>query len=128
MSIFLGKFISRLLASLILIYFIDFFVPAVKVMIFPGSNFFGLPLTEKWQVYLILAFSFALINSFLKPILDFFTFPLRFLTFGLFTLVVNMFLLKLLDWAFNEFLISGLFPLFLSAVLLSLINGLFGIK
>lgn len=128
MSNFLMKFVTRVGASLILLYVLDFFIPGVKVMIFPDSNFLGFPLREKWQIFLILAFSLGLINSFLKPILDFITFPLRFLTFGLFSLVVNMIVLKLLDIAFNEFLISGLWPLFLSAVIFAFVHGLLGIK
>lgn len=128
MSKFFLRFIGRCFASLIVLYLLDRFVPGVKVMIFPGSNFFGYPLTEKWQVFLILALTLGFINSFIKPIIDFITFPLKFLTFGLFGFIVNLFLLKVLDWCFVEFSIVGFLPLILSALILIFVNGLLGIE
>lgn len=127
MKKFFLKFLGRIIASLLVLYFLDRFVNGVEVKIFPNSNFFGYALTERWQIFLILSLALALINSFIKPIINFITFPLRFLTFGLFGFIINIFLLKILDWSFLEFSINGFWPLIISGFVLIFVNGLFGV-
>jgi putative membrane protein len=63
--------------------------------------------------YLILAGSvLGLINFFIKPVLKFITLPLRIITFGLFSLVINMAMVWAVDVIFPELIISGIIPLF----------------
>lgn len=47
---------------------------------------------------IIVALVFAVINAVVKPVANFFSFPLIFLTLGLFTFVVNAFMLQILSW------------------------------
>jgi putative membrane protein len=47
--------------------------------------------------YLLVALVFGLINAILGPLLRFVTFPLRILTLGLFSILLNAFLLWLVD-------------------------------
>ena len=54
----------------------------------------------------------GIINSFLKPILKIVALPLRLLTLGLFSLVINMGMVWLIDVYFQELIIPGLIPLF----------------
>ena len=57
---------------------------------------------------LILAFA----NYFIKPILKFITLPLRMLTFGLFTLLINMGIIWCVAVLFPEITIAGIMALF----------------
>lgn len=62
--------------------------------------------------YLLLAGSIlGLLNFFLKPILNFITIPLRLLTFGLFSLIINMLILWTVDLIFFELTIPMVMPL-----------------
>jgi len=60
----------------------------------------------------------GLINFFVKPILKFLTTPLRIITFGLFGLVINMAIIWLVAYFFQEISIKGIAPLFWTAILL----------
>ena len=79
--------------------------------------------------YLILAgVILGLINFFIKPILKIITLPLRVLTFGLFTLAINMALVWVIDVLFPELIISGLIPLFWTTVLIWLVSFFLGLS
>jgi len=68
---------------------------AVKFV--PGVDFFG------DIKYLILAGAvLGLLNFFIKPILNFVTLPLRLLTFGMFSLIIDMILIWAVDLFFLE--------------------------
>jgi len=78
--------------------------------------------------YLILAgLILGLINSFIKPILKIITLPLRVLTFGLFSLVINMLMVWVVDILFPELIIPGLIPLFWTTIIIWLISLVLGI-
>ncbi|RNI25413.1 phage holin family protein [Flexivirga caeni] len=47
---------------------------------------------------IVIAAVFGVINAVVKPIANFFSFPLIILTLGLFTFVVNAFMLQILSW------------------------------
>lgn len=47
---------------------------------------------------IVIAAVFGVINAVVKPIATFFSFPLIFLTLGLFTFVVNALMLQILSW------------------------------
>ena len=53
----------------------------------------GITFTGEWWKMIIVGAVFGVVNSFLKPLLTLFTFPLIVLTLGLFTLVVNTLML-----------------------------------
>ena len=48
--------------------------------------------------WLVVGALFGLVNAFVKPVVKLFSFPFYILTLGLFALVVNAFMLKLVDW------------------------------
>ncbi|MDD2731985.1 MAG: phage holin family protein [Candidatus Pacebacteria bacterium] len=66
-------------------------------------------------------------NFFIKPILKTITLPLRIITFGLFTLVINMFLIwVVVDILFYKgFEVYGIIPLLWTAVIVGLLNLIF---
>lgn len=65
----------------------------------------------------------ALINTFVKPVLQLVTLPINFLTVGLFSFVLNALLLMLAGWITPGLEVEG----FLSALLGSIVLTLFSI-
>ena len=68
---------------------------------------------------------FGILNALLHPILDFVTLPLRWLTFGLFALVVNAFIFGLAAWLVSGFRLRwGIWSALIGSFALSVINSL----
>lgn len=95
----------------------DQFVPGVKVEIFPESSFFGIDLMQSWHIFLILGIILGLLNFFVKPLLNAITLPLRVITLGLFSLVINMGLIWAIDVIFEEFSAPLIYPLLFSTLI-----------
>ena len=66
----------------------------------------------------------GLLNFFIKPTLKIITLPLRILTLGLFSLVINMAMIWLIDLIFPELIILGIIPLFWTSIIVWLISWL----
>lgn len=82
----------------------------------------GIDLSENiWQV-LVVALIFGLINAIIKPIVKILSFPLIIVTLGLFTLVINAFLLLLTDWLTDAISVDGFVPAFLGAIIISVVS------
>jgi len=125
------KLLSQIIATIVGLWVAAQFVPGVVVRVYPESNFFGFPLTAQWEIILVLGIALGLINYFLKPLLKAISLPLEIITLGLFTIVINMALLWLLDAMFDELYISSLLPLLYTTLIiwgLNLIIGFFLIK
>lgn len=69
-----------------------------------------------------IAILLAIINTFVKPMLVFLTFPITILTFGLFILVINALMLMLVDAMVDGFKIKNFGWAFLFSLLLSILN------
>ena len=69
-----------------------------------------------------LALVLALVNAFLKPVLKLIFSPLILITLGLFTFVINIFLLWLVVYFTPELSISGFLAYFLTTIILSVFN------
>jgi putative membrane protein len=93
----------------------------VAILIVPGIEFAG-----NWINLLWLALIFGLLNALLRPLLGLLTCPLIILTLGLFTLVLNTFMLWLtsrIGESFNLGLtVNGFWPAFLGALVMSLVS------
>lgn len=85
----------------------------------------GIDVTS-WVGAAVLAIVLALINVFLKPIINLLTLPLNIVTLGLFSLVVNALLVMLAGQFVPDFSVEGFWPAFFFAILVSLITTLFG--
>jgi len=85
----------------------------------------GVRFTESWQILILAGLILGLVNFFLKPILKLVTLPLRILTFGLFTLVINIVLVWIVDLIFPQLKISGISNLFLITIFIWSLNFLF---
>ena len=93
----------------ILIIFVSWIVPGIEIDNFISPMF----------VCIII----ALINTFIKPLLQLITLPINILTLGLFSLVINALMLMLAGWIAPGFEVEG----FLSALFGSLLLSLFAL-
>ena len=68
----------------------------------------------------------GILNVLLRPILLLLTLPLNILTLGLFTFVINAFLLKMTAGIIPGFDVTGFWPAVLGALVISIVNWLLG--
>ncbi|MEW6188405.1 MAG: phage holin family protein [Thermodesulfobacteriota bacterium] len=64
----------------------------------------------------------GILNALIRPFLIILTLPVTILTLGLFTLVINGFMLWLVSSLIKGFVIQGFWPAFVGALLISLIS------
>ena len=93
----------------------------VATQVVPGISFSG-----DWRLLLIVALVFGVLNVLVRPVLIVLTFPFLLLTLGLFTLVLNAFMLWLTS-ALSEALglgfdVRGFWAAFLGALVVSLVS------
>ncbi len=125
------KLFSQIIAAILGLWLSTMFVPGIIIRAYPTSNFFGFSLTAQWQIILVLGVVLGLINYFLKPLLKALSLPIEIITVGLFTIVINMALVWLLDMMFDELSIPLFLPLLYTALIIwgsNLIIGFFLIK
>lgn len=75
---------------------------------------------------IVLAVVLALINIFIRPVINLLTLPLNIVTLGLFSLIVNALLIMLASMLVPGFVVTGFWPAFFFGILVALINALFG--
>ncbi|MCF7859035.1 MAG: phage holin family protein [Candidatus Cloacimonetes bacterium] len=73
---------------------------------------------------IVAALVLALINVTLKPIFEFIFFPLTFLTFGVFALIINGLCLLITAKIVPKFKLHGCLTASIAALLISLVNAL----
>lgn len=73
---------------------------------------------------LVVAIILGLLNAFLKPVLLFLTLPINVLTLGLFTLVINAFIIVIITKIIPGFQIDNFWWAVLYSLLMSVINVL----
>jgi putative membrane protein len=88
----------------------------------------GLTFTGEWWKMIIVGAVFGIVNSVIKPIVQFFTFPFIILSLGLFTLIINTLMLALTA-SFSDtfglgFNIRGFWPAFRGAIIVSVVSML----
>jgi putative membrane protein len=75
-------------------------------------------------VALVAAFVLGIINAFVRPILIIITLPINVLTLGIFTLFINGFLFYLVSKIVKGLVITGFWPAFIGAIIVSVISFL----
>ena len=105
------RLFSQIIAAILGLWLAQLFVPGVIIRAYPTSNLFGFSLTAQWEIILLLGIVLGLLNYFLKPLLKALSLPLEIITFGLFTIVINMALIWLLALIFDELSIPLFLPL-----------------
>lgn len=76
---------------------------------------------------LIAAVVLGALNLFIRPIIVILTLPINVVTLGLFSLVINAFLVMLASYLVPGFVINGFWTAFLFALVLSIVNWVFHI-
>lgn len=83
----------------------------------PGVEFAGSP-----QLLLIAGLILGILNATIKPLLNLVTLPIRILTLGLSSLVINLLLVWTLDLFFPELEFIGILPLIWTTLIVWLIT------
>lgn len=96
----------RLLITTIIIVVLANFLPGIHV--------------DTIKAALVVAVVLSLLNTFIKPVLVFFTLPITLLTLGLFLLVINTGMVLLADYLIEAFTVDTFINAFVFSVVLSL--------
>jgi putative membrane protein len=97
----------------------------VAVLLIDGLDFDFTP-EGAWWKFLLVAFIFGLVNTFLKPILRILTLPITFMTLGLFLLVLNALLLMLVGAISSDLSLGLTVRDFFAALLGSIVISVVG--
>jgi putative membrane protein len=73
---------------------------------------------------LLLAVVLGLINTFVRPLVIFFTLPATLVTLGLFLFIINALMVMLADWLLASFSVAGFGWALLFSIVVSLISSL----
>lgn len=79
------------------------------------------------QTALIVAIAMGLLNTFVKPVLQFLSLPITILTLGLFYFVINVLIVYLCAYLVDGFSVSGFIAALLFSFALSLAQGIVGL-
>jgi len=107
----LGKLIIYTVGSGLAIYVSARFVPGVQ---YSGG----------WEILALAGFCIALLNLAIAPILKILSFPLRILTFNLFSLVIDMSMVWVANALVRELTIHGLLPLLATTLIIMAFNSI----
>ncbi len=116
------KLLSQIIAAIAGLWLATLIVPEVVVVTYPTSSFFGFPLTQQWEIFLVLGIVLGLLNHFLKPLLKLLALPFEILTLGLFTIAIDMALIWLLDMIFDELTVPFFLPLLYTVLIILGLN------
>lgn len=97
----------------------------VAVLLVPNLDFAFEP-EGAWWKFLLVAFIFGLVNTFLRPVLRILTLPITIITVGLFLLVLNALLLMLTGAISAELELGLTVGDFLAALLGSIVVSIVG--
>ena len=97
----------------------------VAVLLVPNLDFAFEP-DNAWLKFLLVAFIFGLVNTFLKPILRILTLPITLMTMGLFLIVLNALLLMLTGAISDELDLGLTVGDFIAALVGSIVISLVG--
>jgi putative membrane protein len=102
-------------------FIITVLVTAVSLLILARVNI-GLDVDDTGSA-LLAALVLGLLNATLRPVLGFFAFPITFLTFGLFAIVLNAIVLYITAALVKGFHIRGFVHAIIASILLGILNG-----
>jgi len=112
------KLLSQIIAAALGLWLATLFIPKVKVNLLPDSNFFGVNITQQWQIFLVLGIILGLLNFFVKPILKTLALPLEIITLGFFSIIISMAMIWIVTIIFKELTVPLYLPLFLTSLVI----------
>ncbi len=84
------------------------------------------PTKHDWTTLLIVALIFGVVNAIIRPIIILLSLPLEIITLGLFTFVINAFMLLLTSWIAQGmglgFRVDGFLPALVGALIISVVS------
>ena len=92
--------------SILIKIFINGVAIWVATLIVPGVDVGGEGLANTLLTLAAVGALFGLVNTFIKPVVKLFSFPVYILTLGLFAFVVNAFMLEIVSWVSDKINIS----------------------
>ncbi|MDD5377191.1 MAG: phage holin family protein [Candidatus Gracilibacteria bacterium] len=95
------QILISVLANAAILFGVAYFLP------YDTATGTGVLATGSWQLYIAGGIILGLLNTIVRPILKLLGFPFMILTFGLFILVINGIILKLLEKAIQAIGING---------------------
>jgi putative membrane protein len=113
----LRKILWQVAAGIIGLYLAVLFVPGIEIIDQGGFS------QETAKILILAGSVLGLINFFLKPFVSLILFPLRLLTLGLFSLVINMAMLEIVDILFINLNIVGLSGLFWTSLIVWILSS-----
>jgi len=105
----IATFLLRLLVSTLAVFITGWILPGVHI--------------DQFLTAILVAFILGLFNTFLKPVLVYFTIPLTIFTFGLFLLVINAALILLASRIVPGFRVDGFWWAVAFSIILTIITG-----
>ncbi|MCD7898302.1 MAG: phage holin family protein [Bacteroides sp.] len=99
--------ILQILISSVAVYFTAWLLPGITVKSFGSS--------------ILVAIVLGLLNAFLKPILQFLSFPLTVLTLGLFLLVINTIIILIASALMESFHVENFWWALLFSIIMSIV-------
>ncbi|OGG59652.1 hypothetical protein A3C89_00350 [Candidatus Kaiserbacteria bacterium RIFCSPHIGHO2_02_FULL_50_50] len=79
-----------------------------------------------WKAALFVAVVLGVLNITVRPILYLITLPVTLITFGLFTYVLNAFMIMLVPYVVSGFYVAGFLPALIAALIITLVQAVFG--
>lgn len=101
----------KFIVNMVGFYAAALFFPAIK---------FDTPATVLWAGVVL-----GVVNLLIRPLIMLLTLPLNILTFGLFTLVINTWMVMLTGALLKGLHIPGFWPAFIISIFISILNILF---
>lgn len=95
-------------------YLIKLLISTILIVVI--SHFLKIEITD-YTAAIFMAIALSFLNTFLKPILVFFTIPVTILSLGLFLLVINAIIVKIADYFIDGISV----PTFLTAIFFSVL-------
>ncbi len=115
----LWNLFSQLVSGILGLWLAVRFLPEVS---FEGPVFIrpraGLAIADYLGTLVYVGILLGLLNFFVKPILKTITFPLRVITLNLFSIIIALFLVWLVDFFSPALIIKGLKPLFFTTIII----------
>lgn len=104
----LNRFLFRILINIVSFYGIGILFPNLQI----GS----------WQTLFLAGLILAIINMLIRPVLLLVALPINLLSLGLFTLIINTWMVMLADQFVGGFHIPGFGLAFLTALIIAVLN------
>ena len=119
----MGKLLFNIIAGMLGLFLAIKLSQSQTISFIQGIEYSG-PL----KTVLITGGSLGLVNFFIKPVLKTISLPLRIITFNLFNLIINMFLVWIVVDIFSPIEIKGIIPLFWTTAIIWLLTLIFGLS